>query len=517
MGGVKRLGRMFDGTAPPLPAPRWQDLRQFLDVLRADGDLLHVDTPVDPHLEATALARRALVEDGPALLCTHPLGHDRHPLLCNLFGSVRRVRAALGVDDTAGVRRIGAMLAFLQAPQMPQGARAMWRSAPQFGRLAHLSPKVSAAAASGHEVWEGDDIDLARLPIQTFWPEDAGPLITWGMVVTRGAHGGRLNLGIYRQQLVGPQRLIMRWLPQRGGARDHADWVRVHGAAPFPVAVVIGADPSTILAAVAPVPDTLSEYQFAGLLRGARTRLERCVRHDLLVPASAEIVLEGHIQPGDTAGEGPFCDHTGYYDDHQPFPVLTVERVRLRDGAPYLSCYSGMPPHDEAAVTATVLGELFVPLLQSRVPDIHDFHLPPAACSYRVAVVSIHKRYAGHARQMMMAVWSAVTQFTYIKYIIVVDDDIDVRDADQVLWAISTRADPVRDTLLVPGTPIDYLDFASPEPGVGGKLGLDATNKWPGETRRTWGRVATLPDEVTGRMDALWAALQASRRPSPAD
>ena len=369
-----------------------------------------------------------------------------------------------------------------------------------------MAPNVVKNAPCQEIVWEGEDVDLYKLPIQYCWPEDVAPLVTWGLTVTRGPHKKRQNLGIYRQQLIGKNKLIMRWLSHRGGALDYQEFRKLNPDTPYPVAVVLGCDPATILGAVTPVPDTLSEYQFAGLLRGSRTELVKCIGNDLQVPARAEIVLEGVIHPNETALEGPYGDHTGYYNEQDHFPVFTVERITMREKPIYHSTYTGKPP-DEPAVLGVALNEVFVPLLQKQFPEITDFYLPPEGCSYRMAVVSMKKQYAGHAKRVMMGCWSFLRQFMYTKFIIVVDDDVNVRDWKEVIWAVTTRMDPVRDTVLVENTPIDYLDFASPVSGLGGKMGLDATNKWPGETDREWGRVIKKDPAVTAKIDEIWGEL----------
>jgi len=486
------------------------DLRGFLGQLERERQLLRVRAPVDPHLESTALSLRALREGGPALLMERPLGSP-HALLGNLFGHRRRIEAALAGRPLASLRELGALLAALKEPRWPSSLRQALATWPELAQLAHVTPRRVAEAAFEHETVEGGDVDLARLPVQHCWPRDAGRLITFGLVVTRGTRQARQNVAIYRQQLLGRNRVIMRWLPHRGGALDHADWQAAHPDRPFPVLVAIGADPATMLAAVAPVPDSLSEYEFAGLLRGQRTRLWRSALTGLDAPAGAEILLEGFIRPGDAALEGPFGDHTGYYNAQERFPVLTVERLRLRRDAVYHGSYMGRAPHDEPSVLAMALNEVFVPILQKAFPEIVDFHLPPEACSYRVAVVAIRKQYAGHARRVMMGLWSYLRQFTYTKFVIVTDADIDVRDWPQVIWAVATRVDPARDALLVERTPIDYRDFASPVAGLGSKLGLDATCKWPGETARAWGLPIEPDPAVERRVEALWSQLQAAR------
>jgi 4-hydroxy-3-polyprenylbenzoate decarboxylase len=483
------------------------DLRGFLSALSGRGDLLRVDAPVDPELESTALSRLALRRGGPALLMTQPVG-SRHALLGNLFGHRRRIELALGGRPLASLRELGELLASVKEPRWPSNLRQALSSWPELAQLAHVAPKTVREAAFDEVVLEGDDIDLGALPIQRCWPGDAGRLLTFGLVVTRGTRQPRQNVAIYRQQLIGRNRLNMRWLPHRGGALDFADFRAAHPGRPFPLLVAIGADPATMLAAVAPVPDTLSEYEFAGLLRGARTRVWHSALTGLDAPAGSEILLEGVIEPGDTALEGPFGDHTGYYNAKGEFPVFTVKRLRMRRDAIYHGSYMGRAPEDEPSVLSSALNEVFVPILRKVFPEVVDFYLPPEACSYRIAVVSIRKQYPGHARRMMMGVWSYLRQFTYTKFVIVTDDDIDVRDWSQVLWAMSTRVDPARDTLVVRDTPIDYLDFSSPVPNLGSKLGIDATRKWPAETSRAWSE-PIVPDPAAERQaEALWSALQ---------
>jgi 4-hydroxy-3-polyprenylbenzoate decarboxylase len=483
----------------------YRDLREFIAQLEARGELKRVRVPVSPRLEITEICDRVLRAGGPALLFERPAGYDT-PLLANLFGTVSRVAAAMGAKDAAELREVGRVLAYLKEPEPPTGLRDLWDKFPVFKRVLDMAPKERSSPPCQEIVHEARDVDLGKLPVQTCWPQDAGPLITWGLTVTRGPHKRRQNLGIYRQQVIAPNRVIMRWLAHRGGALDFRDHQLAHPSEPFPVAVALGADPATMLAAVTPVPDTLSEYQFAGLLRGARTELARCIGSELQVPASAEIVLEGTIRPGDSADEGPHGDHTGYYNEVERFPVLTVERVTMRRSPIYHSTYTGKPP-DEPAVLGMALNELFVPLLAKQFPEIVDFYLPPEGCSYRLAVVSMRKQYAGHAKRVMFGIWSYLRQFMYTKFIIVCDDDIDVRDWKEVVWALTTRVDPARDMLIAERTPIDYLDFASPLAGLGAKLGIDATSKWPGETERRWGRPIVMDEAVMRRVDSLWAAL----------
>ncbi len=488
------------------------DLRDFLARLEAAGELRRVREPVSPRLEMTALSDRVLRAGGPALLFENPAGH-RMPVLTNLFGTPARVARALGLSSLAEMRAFGEVLAQLKEPEPPRGMKDLWGRRDLLKTLWRMAPDVVRRPPCQQIVWEGGEVDLARLPIQHCWPGDVAPLITWGLTITRGPHKPRQNLGIYRQQVIGRNQLIVRWLSHRGGALDFAEHGRHRPGQPYPMAVAIGADPATLLGAVTPVPDSLSEYQFAGLLRGARTEVAPALGVPLQVPARAEIVLEGHIHPDPDhpsgwqhALEGPYGDHTGYYNERAEFPVLTVERITQRQDAIYHSTYTGKPP-DEPAMLGLALNEVFVPLLQRAFPEIIDFYLPPEACSYRMAVVRIRKAYAGHARRVMMGVWSHLRQFLYTKFVVVVDEDIDVRDWKEVVWAMSTRMDPVRDTLLIEHTPIDYLDFASPVAGLGGKMGLDATNKWPGETQREWGRPMAMDAEVTRRMHALADAL----------
>ncbi len=483
----------------------YKDLRDFIAQLEKMGELKRIATEIDPHLEMTEIGDRVLRSGGPALLFERPRGHDM-PVLANLFGTVKRVALGMGEDDPAKLREIGKLLAYLKEPEPPKGLKDAWEKWPVLKQVMNMSPKTVRSAPCQEVVWEGGDVDLARLPIQHCWPGDVAPLITWGLVVTKGPHKPRQNLGIYRQQVLGPNKLIMRWLAHRGGALDFREFQAVNPGQPFPIAVALGADPATILGAVTPVPDSLSEYQFAGLLRGAKTEVVKCLGSDLEVPASAEIVLEGVIHPGETALEGPYGDHTGYYNEQETFPVFTVERMTLRRDPIYHSTYTGKPP-DEPAILGVALNEVFVPLLQKQFPEITDFYLPPEGCSYRMAVVSMKKQYPGHAKRVMFGVWSFLRQFMYTKFILVTDEDVNVRDWNDVMWALTTRVDPARDTLLVENTPIDYLDFASPVSGLGSKMGIDATNKWPGETTREWGTPIRMTDAVKARVDALWDQL----------
>ncbi len=483
----------------------YKDLRDFLSLLETRGELKRVSVEVDPQLEMTEISDRVLRAGGPALLFEKPKGHHI-PVLTNLFGTPQRVALGMGEEKVTALREVGRLLAALKEPDPPRGMKDAFDKLPLYRKVLDMAPKERRSAPCQEVVLEGDQVDLSRIPVQTCWPEDAGPLITWGLVITRGPEKPRQNLGIYRMQVIGRNRVIMRWLAHRGGALDFRDWQQKHPGEPFPVSVALGADPATILAAVTPVPDTLSEYAFAGLLRGSRTEVTRSLGNHLQVPAGAEFVLEGVIHPGDTAPEGPFGDHTGYYNEVEEFPVFTIQRITHRREPIYHSTYTGRPP-DEPAILGVALNEVFVPILQKQFPEITDFYLPPEGCSYRLAVVSMKKQYPGHAKRVMFGVWSFLRQFMYTKFVIVTDDDVNVRDWNDVIWAITTRMDPARDTVLVENTPIDYLDFASPVSGLGSKMGLDATSKWPGETSREWGRPITRDPEVVRRVDEMWKEL----------
>ena len=496
------LNKLFDHHRRQVNRKAWSDLRQFSDTLESTGQLKPVSQPVSPNLQITALCHRSLVNKGPALLFENPQGFGMS-VLGNLFGHEQRILTALELDKRQDLLELGRDLAFLRNPHLPEDRQSVLDAVPGFARLAHVTPKQLESAPWQDQVIEGPDVDLETLPISTCWPEDAGRLVTWGMVITRGPNKSRVNLAIYRQQLIGKNKLIMRWLPHRGGAQDLREFQQKFPGKPFPVSVVIGADPATLLAAVTPIPDTVSEFQFAGLLRGRRSRIVTSSLTGLPVPQGAEIVLEGFIHSGEMALEGPFADHTGYYNSCENFPVFTVERISQRTNPIYLTTYMGKPGEDEPSVMASALNEMFIPLLQEQFPEVVDFYLPPEACSYRVAIVSINKHYPGHARRIMFGIWSWLRQFTYTKTIIVTDDDINIRDWKDVIWAISTRSDPVRDTVLVENTPIDYLDFASPEPGLGGKMGIDATRKISPETSREWGKTATVDPKTRKFIDAL--------------
>ncbi|WP_425257879.1 UbiD family decarboxylase [Rubrivivax sp. RP6-9] len=513
---------------------KYRDLRDFIGQLEAQGELQKVAEPVSPALEMTAIGDKLLRAGGPAVLFTQPTGY-KFPCLINLFGTPKRVALGMGATSATELRDVGRLLASLKEPEPPKGLKDAGRLLQMGKALWDMKPAQLRHAPCQEVTLEGGDVDLGALPVQTCWPGDAGPLITWGLVVTRGPQGVaqprlRQNLGIYRQQVIGRNQVIMRWLAHRGGALDFREFARANPGRPFPIAVALGADPATILGAVTPVPDTLSEYQFAGLLRGSRTEVVASGVGEglpLQVPASAEFVLEGHIPPAPAgytghsergvpvkevggylhALEGPFGDHTGYYNEQDWFPVFRVDRITHRRDPIYHSTHTGKPP-DEPAVLGVALNEVFVPILQKQFPEIVDFYLPPEGCSYRMAIISIRKAYPGHAKRVMFGLWSFLRQFMYTKFIVVTDDDVDIRNWQEVIWAITTRMDPVRDTTLVEQTPIDYLDFASPVSGLGGKMGLDATNKWPGETQREWGRTITMDPAVEARVAGVLERLQ---------
>ena len=479
-------------------------------MLEASGDLVRIKEEIDPNLEMTEIADRTLRGGGPALLFENPKGYDM-PLLANLFGTEKRVAQGMGADSIEALREIGELLAYLRQPDPPKGMRDLIDKAPLLKKVLNMGPKTISRPPCQDVVIDTDAIDLNKLPIQTCWPGDVGPLVTWPLVITRGPEKPRMNLGIYRMQLIGRNKLIMRWLSHRGGALDFRDWCLKRPGEPYPVAIALGADPATTLGAVTPVPDALSEYAFAGLLRGGKTELancltQRCKDNELLVPANSEIILEGYIDPEEMADEGPFGDHTGYYNEVERFPVFTVDTITTRESPIYHSTYTGRPP-DEPAILGVALNEVFVPLLQKQFPEIVDFYLPPEGCSYRMAVVSMRKEYPGHAKRVMLGIWSFLRQFMYTKFIIVTDEDVDVRNWEDVVWAMTTRMDPRRDSVFIDNTPIDYLDFASPVAGLGSKVGMDATNKWEGETDREWGSSIQMSDEVKAKVDDLWDSL----------
>ncbi len=515
---------------------KYKDLRDFLKLLDSKTAFRKISAPVSPKLEMTEISDRVLRAGGPALLFEQPVDGQRRydmPVLTNLFGTPERVAWGMGEESVMALREVGELLAMLKEPEPPRGLRDAWDKLPVLKQVLNMAPRELSSAPCQQIVWEGGDVDLDRLPVQTCWPGDAAPLITWGLVVTRGPGKTRQNLGIYRQQVIGRDKTIMRWLAHRGGALDFHEFRERHPGQPFPVATVLGADPATILGAVTPVPDSLSEYQFAGLLRGAKTELIRCLGSELRVPASAELVLEGHLRPDpehaatrahaerlgwtgalppaaltgyEMAIEGPYGDHTGYYNEREWFPVFTIDRITMRERPIYHSTYTGKPP-DEPAVLGVALNEVFVPILRRQFPEIIDFYLPPEGCSYRMAIVSMRKQYPGHAKRVMFGIWSFLRQFMYTKFIVVTDDDVDIRSWQDVIWALTTRVDPTRDTTLVDHTPIDYLDFASPVSGLGSKMGIDATHKWPGETQREWGTPIRMDGDVRARVDAMWGSL----------
>lgn len=481
------------------------NFRDFLDYLEQQGELKRITYPINPYLEMTEIADRVLRSQGPALLFENPIGFDI-PVLCNLFGTAKRVAMGMGREKTTELREIGELLAFLREPEPPKGIRQFFNILPKYKQVLNMPVKRRSSAPCQELIFKNDEVDLTQLPIMHCWPDDVAPLVTWGLTITKGPHKDRQNVGVYRLQLLGKNKLIMRWLSHRGGALDFAEWQQSYPNEKFPISVAIGADPATILSAVTPVPDTLSEYAFAGLLRNSRTEVVKSLSNELEVPATAEIILEGYIDPHEQAVEGPYGDHTGYYNEVEKFAVFTVTHLTRRKDAIYHSTYTGRPP-DEPAVMGLALNEVFIPILQKQFPEIVDFYLPPEGCSYRIAIVTIKKQYPGHAKRVMMGVWSYLRQFMYTKFIIVCDDDINARDWKDVMWAISTRMDPHRDTTFVDNTPIDYLDFASPISGLGSKMGLDATNKWPGETNREWGKIITKDAKVVAHIDEIWDKL----------
>ncbi len=484
---------------------KYNDLRDFIKQLEKQGELKRITLPVDPYLEMTEICNRTLKQGGPALLFENATGYNI-PVLGNLFGTPRRVAMGMGAESVTELRGIGELLATLKEPEPPKGMKDAWEKFPLYKQVLNMAPKLVSSPPCQEIIREGDEIDLSVFPIQTCWPEDAAPLITWPLVITKGPNKVRQNLGIYRMQVIAKNKVIMRWLAHRGGALDFKEFQAANPGKPFPVSVALGADPATILAAVTPVPDSLSEYAFAGLLRGSKTEVAKSIINDLQVPASAEIVLEGFIYPDEFAAEGPYGDHTGYYNEVADFPVFTIERITQRQAPIYHSTFTGRPP-DEPAILGVALNEVFVPILQKQFPEIVDFYLPPEGCSYRMAVISMKKQYAGHAKRVMLGTWSFLRQFMYTKFVIVVDDDVNVRDWQDVIWAMTTRMDPARDLTILENTPIDYLDFASPVSGLGSKVGFDATNKWPGETNREWGRTIVMTPEVIKKVDEMWDKL----------
>ncbi|MGP1938989.1 MAG: 4-hydroxy-3-polyprenylbenzoate decarboxylase [Arsenophonus sp. ET-DL9-MAG3] len=484
---------------------KYRDLRDFILFLEKKKELKRISHEIDPCLEMTEIADRTLRARGPALLFENPKGFVM-PVLCNLFGTVERVAMGMCKENIHELHEIGKLLSFLKEPDPPKGFSDLIDKLPKFKQIFNMPTKRLKSTFCQEQIWQGNDVNLFRFPIMRCWPEDIAPLITWGLTITKGPHRALQNLGIYRQQLLTKNKLIMRWFPQRGGALDFQEWSNKNPTKPFPIAVALGADPATILAAVTPIPDTFSEYAFAGLLRGHRSEVVKCISNDLEVPASAEIILEGYIDPEEFAIEGPYGDHTGYYNEVDKFPVFTVTHITQRNDAIYHSTYTGRYP-DEPSILATALNEILIPILQKQFPEIIDFYLPPEGCSYRLAIVTMKKQYAGHAKHIMFGVWSYLKQFMYTKLIIVCDEDINARDWNDVIWAITTRMDPARDTVIIENTPIDYLDFASPISGLGSKMGFDATNKWRGETQREWGRPVIMTEKIKKRIDKIWHKL----------
>jgi 4-hydroxy-3-polyprenylbenzoate decarboxylase len=489
---------------------KYKDLRDFLEQLEKVGQLKRITKPISTHLTMTEISDRTLRAKGPALLFENAVDENgdayNMPVLTNLFGTPDRVAMGMGQENLGALRDVGKLLATLKEPEPPKGFRDALAKIPVYKQVLNMPVKQVKRAPCQEIVLSGDDVDLTKLPIQTCWPGDVAPLITWGLTITRGPNRERQNLGIYRQQVLSKNKVIMRWLSHRGGALDFQEFQKTNPGENYPVSVALGADPATTLGAVTPVPDTLSEYAFAGLLRGSKTEVTKSISNDLDVPATAEIILEGYLAPNEVAPEGPYGDHTGYYNEVDNFPVFTVTNVTMRKEAIYHSTYTGRPP-DEPAILGVALNEVFVPILQKQFPEIQDFYLPPEGCSYRLAVVTIKKQYAGHAKRVMMGVWSFLRQFMYTKFVIVCDDDINARNWEDVIWAMTTRMDPTRDTVLIDNTPIDYLDFASPVSGLGSKMGLDATNKWPGETDREWGVPIEMSQSIKTEVDELWDEL----------
>lgn len=497
---LKELNRQF----------KYNDLREFLDFLEQQGELKRIKYPISTYLEMTEISDRTLRANGPALLFENVILNDGSPsnipVLCNLFGTHKRVALGMGCTDVSELRAVGEFLAYLKQPTPPSGLKDFFAKIPSLKQIFNMPSKKVKNAPCQEVIITDTAIDLSQFPIMHCWSEDIAPLVTWGLTITRGVKQKRQNLGIYRQQYLAKNKLIMRWLSHRGGALDFKEFCDKNPGKKFPVCVAIGADPAMILSAVTPIPDSLSEYAFAGLLRGAKTVTTKAISCDLDVPANAEIVLEGYIDPNEKALEGPYGDHTGYYNEQEYFPVFTITHITQRKNPIYMSTHTGRPP-DEPAVLGEALNEVFVPLLKAQFPEIIDFYLPPEGCSYRLAVVSINKQYPGHAKRVMFGIWSFLRQFMYTKFIIVVDHDINIKNWHDIIWAITTRMDPIRDTTMVDHTPIDYLDFASPVAGLGSKMGLDATNKWAGETQREWGTPIVKNEAVTSKIDQIWDEL----------
>nr|BET44837.1 MAG: 4-hydroxy-3-polyprenylbenzoate decarboxylase [Candidatus Aschnera chinzeii] len=479
-------------------------LREFIKVLEEKKELKYINYPVNPYLEITEIADRTLKSNGPALIFNNPIGH-KIPVLCNLFGTVQRVAMGLKKDNQSDLREIGKLLAFFKDPDHPKGITEIIKTIVKFKKLLHIPTKKIKYAACQEIILNTNNVNLYDIPIMHCWPKDIAPLITWGITITQNLNK-RYNLGIYRQQLLSKNKLIMRWLNNRGGELDYRLWCNKYPTKNFPVSIALGADPAIILSAAMPAPNTLSEYALAGLIQKHRSLVVKSISNDIEVPANSEIIIEGHIKPKDFAIEGPYGDHTGYYNEKHKFPVVTVTHITTRRNPIYHSTYTGRPP-DEPSIIGAALNEIFIPILQKQFPEIIDFYLPPEGCSYRLAIITIKKQYIGHAKKIMMGIWSFLEQFSYTKFIIVCDDDIDARNWNDVIWAITTRIDPMRDCIILPNTSIDYLDFASPITGLGSKIGFDATNKWPGETSRTWGQPISMNKETKDKIDKIWNIL----------
>lgn len=484
---------------------KYKDLRSFITTLENQQKLKHIELPVDPNLEITEISDRIIRSKGPALLFKNPIGYTM-PVLCNLFGTIDRIILGIGINNVVSLRNIGELLAFLKEPQLPTGLRDFLSKMPHFRHILHMPTKTVHEAVCQENICQAEDVDITCMPIMRCWPKDISPIITWGITITQGLKNKRQNLGIYRQQVLSKNKIIIRWLPHRGGALDFQEWRKNTTEKKFPIAIVLGTDPATLIGSVMPIPHTLSEYAFSGLLRGSKTETVKCISSNLYVPANSEIILEGYLERDKMATEGPFGDHTGYYNSTEQFPICTITHMTYRNNPIYHSTYTGRPI-DEPAVLGMAMNELFIPIIQKQFPEIIDFYLPPEGCSYRLAIVTIKKQYIGHAKRIIFGVWSYLYQFMYTKFVLVCDDDINARNWDDVIWALTTRMDPARDIIIVENTPIDYLDFSSPVSGLGSKIGIDATNKWPGETQRVWGVPMKMSDEVKSRIDSIWDQL----------
>lgn len=483
-----------------------KDLRSFIRTLKNKQELKSIEFLVNPDLEITEICDRILKVGGPALLFNKPDGYTM-PVLCNLFGTIRRITLGIGISKFLSLRDIGKLLSFLKEPQLPTGLRDFISNIPHFRHILHMPTKILNKAVCQENICRDTEVDITSMPIMRCWPGDISPLITWGITITQGLINKRQNLGIYRQQVISKNKIIIRWLPHRGGALDFQEWCQHNTTEKkFPVAIVLGADPAILIGSVIPIPNTLSEYAFSGLLRGSKTEIVKCISSNLYVPAHSEIVLEGYLERNVVAPEGPFGDHTGYYNSVEQFPICTITHMTYRNNPIYHSTYTGRPP-DEPSILGMAINELFIPIIQKQFPEIVDFYLPPEGCSYRLAIVTIKKQYVGHAKRIMFGVWSFLHQFMYTKFIVICDDDINARSWTDVIWAITTRMDPARDMIITENTPIDYLDFSSPITGLGSKIGMDATNKWPGETQRSWGVPIKMNDTVKSRIDDIWDKL----------